>query len=222
MLAIRLNILKALNSILTKWDVLGLNGAAEPCTGSATDSTRLEDYNPGIKCDCNGTVCHITGLKVYAKGVAGQIPDELWSLAYLTHLNLAKNNLTGPVSPSIGNLTRMQYMNLDHNSFSGELPKELGNLTELLILYMDSSGVSGPIPLTFAALQNMQFISVLGAGGSMESSLTGIMSEVIEPNGLLVRRRRDLNLCVTIAKDWKLKTRGKKMIFKRGRKILQN
>ncbi|KAI8533998.1 hypothetical protein RHMOL_Rhmol10G0054600 [Rhododendron molle] len=200
----------ALNSILRKWGVLGLNGAAEPCTGLAIDNTELEDYNPGIKCDCNGTVCHITGLKVYHKGVAGQIPDELWSLAYLTHLNLAKNNLTGPVSPSIGNLTRMLYMNLDHNSFSGELPKELGNLTELIIvyvmlksvrvlrdqafstnklsgplpselgkltklkhLYMDSSGVSGPIPSTFAALENMQVM------WAQDNNLTGSIPDFI-------------------------------------------
>ncbi|XP_058186906.1 probable LRR receptor-like serine/threonine-protein kinase At1g56140 isoform X2 [Rhododendron vialii] len=135
--------------------------------------------------------------KVYAKGVAGQIPDELWSLAYLTELNLAKNNLTGSVSPSIGNLTQMQYMNLDHNSFSGELPKELGNLTELLILafssnnfsgplpselgkltklehlYMDSSGVSGPIPSTFVDLQNMQVM------WAQDNELTGSIPDFI-------------------------------------------
>ncbi|KAI8534006.1 hypothetical protein RHMOL_Rhmol10G0054700 [Rhododendron molle] len=194
----------ALNSILRKWGVSASNQfeITEPCVGFATnDSISLGNggaaHNPGFKCKCDGTVCHITGLKVYEKGVAGQIPDELWSLAYLTELNLGKNNLTGPVSPSIGNLTRMQYMNLDHNSFSGKLPKELGNLTELLILafssnnfsgplpselgkltklehlYMDSSGVSGPIPLTFAALQNMQFM------WAQDNNLTGSIPDFI-------------------------------------------
>ncbi|KAK4753126.1 hypothetical protein SAY87_021924 [Trapa incisa] len=48
--------------------------------------------------------------KVYAIGVTGPIPDELWTLIYLFDLNLGQNVLTGSLSPSIGNLTRMQYL----------------------------------------------------------------------------------------------------------------
>ncbi|KAG5526941.1 hypothetical protein RHGRI_028021 [Rhododendron griersonianum] len=204
----------ALNSIYRKWGFLASNQliiTAEPCTGFATDNTSLavenEDYNPGFKCKCNGTVCHITGLKVYALGVGGQIPDELWSLSYLNDLNLAQNYLTGPVSPSIGNLTRMQYMTLGHNSLSGEVPKELGKLTELRtlafstnnfsgplplelgkltkleLLYFDSSGVSGPIPSTFSALQNLLVM------WAQDNELTGSIPDFIGSWSKLIQLR---------------------------------
>ncbi|KAI8533324.1 hypothetical protein RHMOL_Rhmol10G0000500 [Rhododendron molle] len=204
----------ALNSIYRKWGFLASNQliiTAEPCTGFATDNTSLtvenEDYNPGFKCECNGTVCHITGLKVYALGVGGQIPDELWSLSYLNDLNLAQNYLTGPVSPSIGNLTRMQYMTLGHNSLSGEVPKELGKLTELRILafstnnfsgplpselgkltklellYFDSSGVRGSIPSTFSALQNLLVM------WAQDNELTGSIPDFIGSWSKLIQLR---------------------------------
>ncbi|XP_058186451.1 probable LRR receptor-like serine/threonine-protein kinase At1g56140 isoform X2 [Rhododendron vialii] len=204
----------ALNSIYRKWGFLASNQliiTAEPCTGFATDNTSLavenEEYNPGFKCECNGTVCHITGLKVYALGVGGQIPDELWSLSYLNDLNLAQNYLTGPVSPSIGNLTRMQYMTLGHNSLSGDVPKELGKLTELRtlafstnnfsgplpselgkltkleLLYFDSSGVSGSIPSTFSALQNLLVM------WAQDNELTGSIPDFIGSWSKLIQLR---------------------------------
>ncbi|KAF7129334.1 hypothetical protein RHSIM_Rhsim10G0037000 [Rhododendron simsii] len=223
----------ALNSFLRKLGVSPSNQfeiTDEPCVGFAiNDSISLGNggasHNPGFKCKCNGTVCHITGLKVYAKGVAGQIPDELWSLSYLTELNLAKNNLTGPVSPSVGNLTQMQYMNLDHNSFSGELPKELGNLTELLILafstndfsgplpselgkltklqhlYMDSSGVSGPIPSTFAALQNMQVMRFWG--NSLEGPIPSTFSNLAALEDLRISDLANGGSSLAFLKDMK-------------------
>ncbi|KAI8534010.1 hypothetical protein RHMOL_Rhmol10G0054700 [Rhododendron molle] len=173
----------ALNSILRKWGVSASNQfeITEPCVGFATnDSISLGNggaaHNPGFKCKCDGTVCHITGLKVYEKGVAGQIPDELWSLAYLTELNLGKNNLTGPVSPSIGNLTRMQYMNLDHNSFSGKLPKELGNLTELLILAFSSNNFSGPLPSELGKLTKLEHLRFWG--NSLEGPIPSTFSNL--------------------------------------------
>ncbi|THG10396.1 hypothetical protein TEA_022065 [Camellia sinensis var. sinensis] len=182
--------LTALNSIFKKWAIVApsnqWNVGGEPCSGAAIDGTSIEttngNYNPGIKCECNGTICHITHLKVYALDVAGVIPDELWTLTYLADLNLAQNYLIGPLSASIGNLTRMQYLSLGINALSGELPVELGKLTNLISLsissndfsgplpselgnlakleqlYIDSSGLSGAIPSSFAALQNMQTV----------------------------------------------------------------
>ncbi|GMP51812.1 hypothetical protein CsSME_00017899 [Camellia sinensis var. sinensis] len=180
----------ALNSIFKKWAIVAAsnqwNISGEPCSGAAIDGTSIEtsngNYNPGIQCECNGTICHITHLKVYALDVTGVIPDELWTLTYLVNLNLAQNYLTGPLSASIGNLTRMQYLSLGINALSGELPVELGKLTNLISLsvssnnfsgplpsdlgnlakleqlYIDSSGLSGAIPSSFAALQNMQTV----------------------------------------------------------------
>ncbi|CAL5390123.1 unnamed protein product [Camellia sinensis] len=180
----------ALNSIFKKWAIVAAsnqwNISGEPCSGAAIDGTSIEtsngNYNPGIQCECNGTICHITHLKVYALDVTGVIPDELWTLTYLVNLNLAQNYLTGPLSASIGNLTRMQYLSLGINALSGELPVELGKLTNLISLsvssnnfsgplpsdlgnlakleqlYIDSSGLSGAIPSSFASLQNMKTV----------------------------------------------------------------
>ncbi|KAF7140305.1 hypothetical protein RHSIM_Rhsim06G0143000 [Rhododendron simsii] len=195
----------ALNSVFRQWnisaDLTQWNISGEPCSGAAVNLTSIEisngDYNPGIKCQCDGTTCHITDLKVYALSIVGGIPDELWSLTYLTNLNLAQNYLTGPVSSSIANLAQMQYLSLginalsreipkelgnltnlislsfSSNSFSGPLPSELGNLTKLQQLYFDSSGASGAIPSTYAALQNLQVL-----WGS-DNELTGSIPEFI-------------------------------------------
>ncbi|KAH7860420.1 hypothetical protein Vadar_013198 [Vaccinium darrowii] len=191
---------RALNSVFSQWQKSATlnqwNISGEPCSGTAIDNSTSIDspsYNPGIKCSCNGTVCHITQLKVYALNVVGGIPDELWSLTYLTNLNLGQNYLTGPLSSSIANLTQMQYLNLGINALSGEVPKELGNLTILIVLsfssnnfsgslpselgnlislqqlYFDSSGVSGPIPSTYAALQNLQ--TVWGSDNELNGSI---------------------------------------------------
>ncbi|XP_058183265.1 probable LRR receptor-like serine/threonine-protein kinase At1g56140 isoform X3 [Rhododendron vialii] len=198
----------ALNSVFSQWGLSPAyyqwNISREPCSGAAIDATAATaldvtfgNYNPGIKCDCNGTVCHITQLQVYALDVTGGIPEELWSLTSLTYLNLVKNYLTGPLSSSIANLTQMQRLYLAGNALSGEVPKELGKLTNLTVLsismnnfsgslpselgnlikleelYFDSSGVSGAIPLTFTALQ-----SLLAVWGS-DNELTGSIPEFI-------------------------------------------
>ncbi|XP_058182595.1 probable LRR receptor-like serine/threonine-protein kinase At1g56140 isoform X3 [Rhododendron vialii] len=198
----------ALNSVFSQWGLSPTyyqwNISGEPCSGAAIDTTAATaldvtfgDYNPGIKCDCNGTVCHITQLKVFALDVTGGIPEELWSLTSLTKLNLARNYLTGPLSSSIANLTQMEELILGANALSGEVPKELGKLTNLTLLsicmnnfsgslpselgnlvkleqlFFDSSGVRGAIPSTFAALQNLQIV-----WGS-DNELTGSIPEFI-------------------------------------------
>ncbi|KAI8553180.1 hypothetical protein RHMOL_Rhmol06G0324100 [Rhododendron molle] len=208
----------ALNSVFSQWGISATNSktkwniSGEPCTGAAIDSTSIEtnngDYNPGIRCECNGTVCHITHLKVYALDVAGGIPDELWSLTSLSNLNLGQNYLTGPLSSSIANLTQMQYLSLGINSLSGEVPKALGNLTNLIVLsfssnyfsgplpselgkltkleqlYIDSSGVSGAIPSTYAALQNMKNLRF--QGNSFEGPIPPSFSNLTNLTSLMI------------------------------------
>ncbi|KAI8026198.1 putative LRR receptor-like serine/threonine-protein kinase [Camellia lanceoleosa] len=172
--------MNALNTIFGEWGLSASNQwniSGEPCSGAAIDSTSIEstngNYNPGIKCDCNGTTCHITRLKVYALDVVGVIPEELWTLTFLINLDLRQNYLTGSLSASIGNLSRMQYLTVGINALSGELPKELGKLTDLRSLYFVSSGVSGAIPSTFAALQNLQTV------WASDNELTGSIPEFI-------------------------------------------
>ncbi|XP_015163617.1 probable LRR receptor-like serine/threonine-protein kinase At1g56140 [Solanum tuberosum] len=179
---------RILNSMFQNWEISATNQwniSGELCSGAAIDSTPIGDFNPSIKCDCsanNRTRCHITGLRVSALDVRGEIPDEFWSLTFLNDLNLAQNYLTGTLSPFIGNLTRMKWLtfginalsgeipkeiglltellslSLSTNNFSGPLPSELGNLTKLTQIYLDSAGVSGPIPLTLARLQDLDTV----------------------------------------------------------------
>ncbi|XP_059285252.1 probable LRR receptor-like serine/threonine-protein kinase At1g56140 isoform X1 [Lycium ferocissimum] len=197
---------RILNSIFQKWGISATtqwNISGELCSGVAIDSTSMQELNQAIKCDCsdnNGTLCHITGLKVYALDVTGEIPAELWSLTFLDDLNLGQNYLTGTLSPSIGNLTRMKWLSfginalsgeipkelglltdllslsLATNNFSGPLPSELGNLTKLTQIYFDSAGVSGPIPLTFAKLQKLETVS------ASDNDFTGRIPDFIGNN----------------------------------------
>ncbi|XP_019196517.1 PREDICTED: probable LRR receptor-like serine/threonine-protein kinase At1g56130 [Ipomoea nil] len=183
---------RILNSIFQKWGIRANNQqwnlSGELCTGAAVDATSMQDtaYNPGIKCDCSSTPCHITALKVYALDVTGPIPDELWNLTSINDLNLGQNYLTGTLSPSIGNLRGMQYLSLGINALSGKLPEELGLLTKIISfaiggnnfsgplpsglgnwkvltqIYMDASGVGGPIPPTFANLLNLETLWASG------------------------------------------------------------
>jgi tRNA A37 threonylcarbamoyladenosine synthetase subunit TsaC/SUA5/YrdC len=48
----------------SSWNISG-----DPCTGAATNGTKIDDnndFNPAIKCECsvqnNSTVCHVTEL----------------------------------------------------------------------------------------------------------------------------------------------------------------
>ncbi|PHT44079.1 putative LRR receptor-like serine/threonine-protein kinase [Capsicum baccatum] len=152
---------RILNSIFQRWRISATyrwNISGELCSGATIDSTSIADFNPAIKCECpanNRTLCHITGLSIYAMDFRDEIPDELWSLTFLDDLNLAQNYLTGTLSPSIGNLTRMKWLSVGTNALSGEIPKELGLLTELQSLSFGTNNFSGPLPSEFGDLTKL-------------------------------------------------------------------
>uniref|UniRef100_A0A0D3G0C8 non-specific serine/threonine protein kinase n=1 Tax=Oryza barthii TaxID=65489 RepID=A0A0D3G0C8_9ORYZ len=176
---------EALNDVFAK---LGQKAAAswnttgDPCSGTATDGTDINDssINPAIKCDCsdqNNTVCHITGL------------------------NLSKNLLKGPIPPFIGELTAMQYMGIGSNSFSGFLPSELGNLFKLEQLYIDSAGLSGPLPSSWASDNNFtgQIPDYIGGwnltdlrfqGNNFHGPLPATLSNLVQLTNLVLRNCR--------------------------------
>ncbi|KAL4554559.1 hypothetical protein LXL04_037153 [Taraxacum kok-saghyz] len=199
---------RVINSMFNQWGIpessvtaMRWNLTGDPCTGTAVDSTDINDdnYNPAIKCDCNfpNFTCHVTALKVYGLDVSGTIPEGLWTLFNLTILNLGQNYLTGPLSPSIGNLIRMEYLTISFNALSGQFPPEIGQLTDLRLLafgtnnfdgslpseignlrklkhlYFGSSGVGGYIPSTFANLQNLQRV------GASDNGLKGRIPDFI-------------------------------------------
>ncbi|KAI8567213.1 hypothetical protein RHMOL_Rhmol02G0103200 [Rhododendron molle] len=182
----------ALNSVFSQWGISATNSvtawniSGEPCSGGAVDSTSIEttngDYNPGIKCRCDGTTCTIITLKVYAFSVRGGIPDELWSLTNLSNLSLGINSLSGEVPKELGNLMNLIVLSFSSNNFSGHLPPELGKLTKLQQLYIDSSGVSGPIPSTYANLQNLQ--TLWGSDNELNGSIPEFIGNWSQLNDL--------------------------------------
>ncbi|XP_060967123.1 probable LRR receptor-like serine/threonine-protein kinase At1g56140 isoform X2 [Cannabis sativa] len=178
---------RALNSIFEYWkikaDTQKWNISGEPCSGSAIDdSIDIGDSSsPFIKCDCtfnNGSLCHITKLKVYKMDVIGEIPEELWTLTFLSYLSLGYNFLTGSLSPSIGNLTNLQYLDLSMNALSGEVPKELGLLSQLSSLYILSNNFSGPLPPELGNLTKLELFSFssCGVSGEIPSTFENLQS----------------------------------------------
>ncbi|KAM6594834.1 hypothetical protein CsatA_002537 [Cannabis sativa] len=167
---------RALNSIFEQWKIKAnfeWNISGEPCSGAAINNSIYIDNSPRpfIKCDCtfnNGSLCHITQLKVSAMDFGGQIPEELWTLTYLSYLHLGNNFLTGSLSPSIGNLTNLQVLSLGANALSGQVPKELGLLTQLSTLYILSNNFSGPLPPELGNLTKLEIFSFTSCGVSGE------------------------------------------------------
>ncbi|WVZ87141.1 LOW QUALITY PROTEIN: hypothetical protein U9M48_033828 [Paspalum notatum var. saurae] len=153
---------KAVNDVFKKlnvwppWQFIG-----DPCVGQATDGTNIDtpNFNPAITCDCtdqNGTVCHVTKLKIFKLNGVGPIPEELRNLKHLDYLTLCGNALSGPIPKELGNLVNLILLCLSTNNLNGSIPSELGDLIKLETLYIDSSGLSGPIPSSFCKLTRMK------------------------------------------------------------------
>ncbi|KAI8539520.1 hypothetical protein RHMOL_Rhmol09G0189200 [Rhododendron molle] len=182
----------ALNSVFNQWGISSTdyqwNISGEPCSGGAIDTTvpwviHSLDYNPGIRCDCNGTVCHITQLNLVRNYLTGPLSLSIANLTQMQWLHLGFNALSGEVPKELGKLTNLIFLSIGMNNFSGSLPSELGNLFEhhtYIILrldsYFDSSGVSGAIPSTFAALQNLT--EVRFQGNAFEGGIPSTFSKL--------------------------------------------
>ncbi|KAL4650871.1 hypothetical protein ACB092_01G118800 [Castanea dentata] len=194
----------ALNKIIIHWNLSGkLNLTTDPCSQNAPWAP--ENANPRVACDCTGSTCHITNLKIYALDIFGEIPQELFLLKELMNLNLGQNvlsgplpaeigqlskmqylslginNLTGPVPPELGNLNKLISLSFSSNNFNGTLPTQLGMLTSLQQLYIDSSGVSGPIPQELANLKALQILWASDNGFTgMLPEFFGTLTELID------------------------------------------
>uniref|UniRef100_A0A0E0KV84 non-specific serine/threonine protein kinase n=1 Tax=Oryza punctata TaxID=4537 RepID=A0A0E0KV84_ORYPU len=151
----------ALNAVFAKlgqkaqpsWNITG-----DPCTGRATDGSSIEDdsFNPAITCDCtdqNGTVCHITKLKIYAMDASGPIPEELRNLTRLTNLYELSAFLLGM---EISTKFFDWAYSIIHRGIDSYAVHELGNLTNLISLYIDSAGLSGALPSSFSKLTRVK------------------------------------------------------------------
>ncbi|KAF3792435.1 hypothetical protein EJ110_NYTH11507 [Nymphaea thermarum] len=80
----------AFRSISKHWNLSSTASwnLSEPCSGTAIDSSTIDDarYNPAIKCSCTNGTCHITKLKVYALNIRGTIPEALANLTLMDNM----------------------------------------------------------------------------------------------------------------------------------------
>ncbi|KAJ3687538.1 hypothetical protein LUZ61_016702 [Rhynchospora tenuis] len=78
--------------------------------------------------------------------LAGQIPEEIWSLEALINLNISQNFLQGGVSEKINGMRSLEYLDLSMNELSGPIPQALSTLAPLHQLNLSYNNFSGRIP----------------------------------------------------------------------------
>ncbi|KAG6793749.1 hypothetical protein POTOM_002972 [Populus tomentosa] len=153
-----------------------------------------------VTCNCtfeNGSVCHVTNIRVKGFNLNGVLPEELGDLPHLLEIDLTRNyingtipprlaqlpnlqilslivnRLTGPIPPEIGNITTLEELVLEDNLLGGPLPPDLGNLTSLRRLVLSSNNFTGTIPETLGNLKNLTQFMIDG------SELSGKIPEFI-------------------------------------------
>ena len=97
----------------------------------------------------------MAGLNLPRNGLAGEIPQQLGSLARLRFLNLSGNQLSGEIPEGLGNLTSLEQLGLGDNRLRGEIPSELGSLANLTELSLGGNELSGEIPSQLGNLANL-------------------------------------------------------------------
>ncbi|XP_057853753.1 probable LRR receptor-like serine/threonine-protein kinase At1g56130 isoform X2 [Cryptomeria japonica] len=169
----------AVRSLSEKWSI-GSSATwnlTDPCSGLASSTAKIG--NPGIKCDCtynNGSICHVTQMKVYALDKTGVLPEELADLTYLYDLNLNQNYFNGQIPTFLKKLTNMKYLALGINNFSGIVPKELGNLQNLISLSFSSNNLNGTLPPELGNLAKLKklYIDSAGVTGEIPSTFRNL------------------------------------------------
>ena len=79
----------------------------------------------GVSVNANGRVA---ALNLAGRGLTGELPPELGSLASLQLLNLGRNQLTGELPPELGSLANLEYLDLNGNELTGSSGKCVPNL----------------------------------------------------------------------------------------------
>ncbi len=107
----------------------------------------------GITIDNNGRV---TGIKLSANGLNGQLPRELGNLSNLASLQISRSpNLTGEIPAELGKLSSLVELDLSKTSLSGAIPNELGSLSNLTSLVIRDSCIKGQIPSEIGNLNGL-------------------------------------------------------------------
>ncbi|XP_061968479.1 probable LRR receptor-like serine/threonine-protein kinase At1g53430 [Populus nigra] len=148
------------------------------------------EIESNVTCNCtfeNGSVCHVTRIRVKRFNLNGVLPEELGDLPHLLEIDLTRNyisgtipprlaqlpklqilslivnRLTGPIPPEIGNIATLEELVLEDNLLGGPLPPDLGNLKSLERLLLSANNFTGTIPDTFGNLKNLNDFRIDGS-----------------------------------------------------------
>ena len=111
-----------------------------------------------------GSPLRATKLQLSDKGLTGELPSELGSLANLEELYLWGNELTGAIPAELGSLANLKELSLTRNQLSGEIPPELAGLTSLEILALGGNQLTGTVPAWLGSLGNLEGLYLWGNG----------------------------------------------------------
>ena len=103
-----------------------------------------------------GSPLRVTKIRLSDKGLTGEIPSELGSLANLQVLHLTRNQLTGPIPAELGGLTNLSILALGGNELTGGITTELGRLSKLERLYLWGNQLTGGIPTQLGSLAKLE------------------------------------------------------------------
>ena len=109
-----------------------------------------------------GTPRRVTSLKLWGRGLAGQIPSSLGLLEHLVELDLTDNQLTGGIPRELGQLSNLRKLSLSGNGLTGEIPPDLGRLSNLAKLWLARNGLTGRMPAALGQLPDLWELSLRG------------------------------------------------------------
>jgi Leucine-rich repeat (LRR) protein len=90
----------------------------------------------------------------------GNLPDDIFDLAFLEDLDVSHNSFSGQLSTRIGDLSNLGRLSLFGNSFVGGLPTELGRLIELTELKAGENNFNGNLPTELNNLADLEVLSL--------------------------------------------------------------
>ncbi|KAI9083593.1 hypothetical protein K1719_034535 [Acacia pycnantha] len=153
-------VLKALQAISDK--LANVNWKVTQTSGKSGEGFPYSNASPvtvrNVTCDCtfrNGTVCHVTGIRLTGQSISGEIPSEFGNLTQLTLLDLTRNYLNGTI-PKFLERIPLVTLSLSGNRISGSIPEEFGEIASLENLGLEDTQLTGPLPQSFGNLSNLR------------------------------------------------------------------
>ncbi|KAG6689045.1 hypothetical protein I3842_11G156300 [Carya illinoinensis] len=124
-------------------------------------STTTDAPTRNVSCDCNSTVCSITGIQLKSLNFTGVLPAEFGELTNLRILDLTHNYINGSIPTSFAQLPLVN-LSLLGNRISG-VPPEIGDISSLEELLLSGNNFTDAIPKTFGNLKNLSDFRIDGS-----------------------------------------------------------